>query len=143
MCVCLQVFCTDAPDGPYARKSPFLTLSSKTSLQPGLTERAAVRLLRPEAVKEPFSGDAWTALGRPPQLNPLVGAVHLYTDCGPAAAAAATSFEGVAVRFKTRLTNTPLFVAYRQLRDVELMGRSRTNGTRQEAPEPPAPQPRA
>ena len=139
---CRQWFCTDAKDGPYAHKPPELMLSSKTSLANERTVRGAVRLMRPETVADPVSAGAWTTPDeRPPQLNPLVVAVHLYIDCGAEAAAAATAFEGAAVRFKTRLVNTPLYVSYRQLRDAALRGAppAAANGTR--PGEPPLPLP--
>ncbi|KAF0306064.1 hypothetical protein FJT64_022375 [Amphibalanus amphitrite] len=135
-------FCTDAKDGPYAHKPPELTLSSKTSLLSERTVRGAVRLVRPEAVADPVSAGAWTTPDeRPPQLNPLVAAVHLYIDCGAEAAAQATAFEGAAVRFKTRLVNAPLFVSYKQIRDATLRGDppAKTNGTHHA--EPPLPLP--
>ncbi|XP_037093316.1 uncharacterized protein LOC119113091 [Pollicipes pollicipes] len=128
-----EVFCTDAADGPYARKAPFLTLSSKTSLRPSRTERGAVCLLRPEAVTDPFDAAAWASLGRPPQLNPLMAAVQLYVECGTPAAGN-TSFEGAAVRFKTRLVHSPVFVHYRQLRDASVMQRAGPRGGTNAAP---------
>ena len=105
--------------------------------------RGAVRVLRPEAVADPVSAGAWTTPDeRPPQLNPLVAAVHLYIDCGTEAAAAATDFEGAAVSFKTRLVNTPLYVSYRQLRDATLRGKTPTGAAnRTRHAEPPLPLP--